>query len=238
MRSGISDANRRLNPRITDPDWLPMSGLSRAVARFAAARPGQGLTALDVGCGSQPYRPLFEAAGFRYLAADMGSGTEISISETGIVGAPDASADLIVSFQVLEHVRDLETYLSEARRLLKPGGTLLLSTHGVWFYHPHPEDHRRWTRTGLIHEIEARGFRVVNDEALVGPLAWTTVFRLLGYCYVLRRIPVLGGIVEYGLAAMMNLRAAIEDRLTPRQITRDNACIYLVQAVPEGHSSR
>ncbi len=237
MTSSTSDANRRLNPRITDPDWLPMSKLSGAVARFAAACPGQGLTALDFGCGSQPYRPLFEASGFHYLAADLGTGTEVSISDKGIVKAPDASADLVVSFQVLEHVRDLDTYLSEARRLLRGGGKLLLSTHGVWLYHPHPEDHRRWTRTGLIHEIEARGFRVVDCEAIVGPLAWTSVFRLFGYCYVLRRIPVLGGIVEYGVAAVMNVRAAIEDRLTPRQITRDNACMYLVQAVLEERSS-
>ena len=48
------------------------------------------------------------------------------------VGAKDQSADLALSFQVLEHVRDLQTYFSEARRVLRQDGSLLLSTHGTW----------------------------------------------------------------------------------------------------------
>ena len=41
-----------------------------------------------------------------------------------IVPLPDASFDIIVSYQVLEHVGSLETTLSECIRLLKPGGTM------------------------------------------------------------------------------------------------------------------
>ena len=73
---------------------------------------------------------------------------------------PDGCAKVIVSFQVLEHVWDLDWYFSEIRRLLAPGGTLLLSTHGTWLYHPHPTDFRRWTREGLRMELSSRGFVV------------------------------------------------------------------------------
>ena len=38
------------------------------------------------------------------------------------------SFDVVLSFQVIEHVNDDDAYLSEARRLLKPGGTLVLIT--------------------------------------------------------------------------------------------------------------
>jgi len=41
---------------------------------------------------------------------------------------PDASFDMITSFQCIEHVVDYETYLSDIRRLLKPGGIALFST--------------------------------------------------------------------------------------------------------------
>lgn len=41
---------------------------------------------------------------------------------------PAASFDVILSFQVIEHVSDDDTYLREARRLLKPGGTLVVIT--------------------------------------------------------------------------------------------------------------
>jgi len=83
-----------------------------------------------------------------------------------------------VSFQVLEHVRDIDTYLKEAGRVLRDDGLMLLSTHGTWLYHPHPEDHRRWTREGLIGEIARRGFQVTDCIAVVGPLAWTSMVRL------------------------------------------------------------
>ena len=76
---------------------------------------------------------------------------------------------------------DLPWYLGECRRVLRPGGWLLLSTHGTWLYHPHPTDFRRWTADGLVREIEAHGFTVERITGLIGPLAWTTQFRLLGY---------------------------------------------------------
>ncbi len=40
-------------------------------------------------------------------------------------------------------------YLSECFRVLRPGGQLLLSTHGVFPYHPDPVDLWRWTCEGL-----------------------------------------------------------------------------------------
>jgi len=41
---------------------------------------------------------------------------------------PDDSFDVVTSFQVIEHVPDPAAYLAEARRVLKPGGTLLCVT--------------------------------------------------------------------------------------------------------------
>lgn len=54
-------------------------------------------------------------------------------------GAPwpvgDASADLILSDCVLEHLPDPEAFFSEARRILKPGtGLLCIRTPNVWSY--------------------------------------------------------------------------------------------------------
>src|SRR6185437_12813843 len=131
-----------------------------------------------------------------------------------------------------EHVRDLGRYFAEARRVLKPGGQLVLSTHGTWLYHPHPEDHRRWTRQGLVAEIEGYGFSVTDCAAVVGPLAWTTVLRLTGFAYMLKRIPVVGPLASAGLAAVMNARAFLEDALTPADITRDNGCVYVTLSQP------
>ena len=233
-----NDPYRRLHPRIIDADWLVMRGMAREIDAIAKAIARQGDVAIDFGCGSMPYKPLFEAAGCRYLGADLDASADIAIDACGRMDAPDASADLVVSFQVLEHVRDLATYFAEARRVLKPGGRLVLSTHGVWLYHPHPEDHRRWTREGLIAEIKGHGFRVDQCAPVVGPLGWTTILRLTGFCYVLKRIPVVGPGLSFALAAVMNTRALIEDAITPKAIISDNACVYVTLSTLAGEGAQ
>ena len=130
----------------------------------------------------------------------------------------------------LEHVQDLGWYLGECRRLLHPDGWLLLSTHGSWLYHPHPTDYRRWTEDGLRADIGAHGFTIERVTGLMGPLAWTTQFRLLGYRHVLLQIPLLGPLLLPPLTAAMNLRMELEDAVTPHAIRQDNACVYVVVA--------
>jgi SAM-dependent methyltransferase len=221
------EQRRRLQPRLWDTDWLVLRGMRTAIEELAGRIAAPGQTALDFGCGAEPYAPLFTARGVTYVGADMGNGHAVSISTDGRLSAADRSADLVVSFQVLEHVRDLDMYLTEARRVLRDDGLLLLSTHGTWLYHPHPEDHRRWTREGLTGDITVRGFEVTECIAVVGPLAWTTMVRLTCFAVALRRLPVVGHTLAGALAIVMNLKASIEDKVTPDWVTKDNACVYV-----------
>jgi SAM-dependent methyltransferase len=45
-----------------------------------------------------------------------------------LAGIADNSFDFAVSFQVIEHIRDDRNFIKEIHRVLKPGGTLMLST--------------------------------------------------------------------------------------------------------------
>ena len=64
-------AERRLHPRMTDTDWLVLRGMRPAIDRLTAQVGRAGATAIDLGCGSQPYRPIFDARGITYRGADL-----------------------------------------------------------------------------------------------------------------------------------------------------------------------
>jgi SAM-dependent methyltransferase len=223
-------ALRRLEPKIwRDADWLVMKQLREAVEHaLDEAGVRQGQRVLDLGCGDRPYEPLVSARGANYVACDLDGDVDVRIMPGARLPLADACADAIVSFQVLEHVWDLDWYLGECRRLLKPGGRLVLSTHGTWLYHPHPTDFRRWTRDGLLRELSSRGLEVEAVRPVVGPLAWTTVFRLLGIHEALRRLPVAGPLLTVAVTPLVNLRIAVEDRITPGSLRDTNACVYVV----------
>jgi SAM-dependent methyltransferase len=58
--------------------------------------------------------------------------------------------------------------LQEAYRILKPGGNIILTTHGYWFYHPTPNDYWRWTSAGLRKTVEAEGFEIKSFHGIMG----------------------------------------------------------------------
>lgn len=193
---------------------------------------GPNTTVVDLGCGDVPYKDLFLAEGSRYLACDITSGPQVDfvLNADGAVPLPNSVASCVTSFQVLEHVWDLDAYLDECRRLLNEDGLLVLSTHGSWLYHPHPADFRRWTRDGLERELSSRGFSVLECWPVVGPLAWTTQFRTLAYHHLFQRLGVGGRALSAAFCAMMYLRMSLEDKVTPADLVKNNAAVYVVLA--------
>lgn len=220
----------RAAPRIWDTDWLVLRALAQILREQAEAHVRPGVLMVDLGCGDMPYADMMRQMKIDYRGADIGDGGALRIDPEGRVPLADGAAGAVLSVQVLEHVRDLDAYCAEIRRLLDDDGVLLLSTHGTWLYHPHPEDHRRWTRTGLVADLADRGIVVEDVHAIVGPLATATLIRLTGMAFFLRRLPIVGGTLASALAVLMNLRARLEDCITPAQIRHDNACVFFVRA--------
>lgn len=58
----------------------------------------------------------------RYPRVEMVEGNLAALPQA------DSSVDVVVNFQVIEHLWDQGQFLAECRRVLRPGGTLLIST--------------------------------------------------------------------------------------------------------------
>jgi SAM-dependent methyltransferase len=145
---------QRIAPTRSDYYYLHLSDLLVALQAHATA---EAISILDFGAGGSPYRSLFPNA--NYKTADL-DGADFAVDNAGYTNAPDRAFDMVLSTQVLEHCRNPDRHLSEASRMLKPQGRLVLSTHGLFEDHACPHDFFRWTADGLCALVQSRGFRV------------------------------------------------------------------------------
>lgn len=223
MRNG---RRSRLRPSRFDSRYVVLTRLRRAleelIARHVADR--DVAVAVDVGSGSAPYRSLLELHVARYRTADLpGQGAELEVGPDGGVALADASADLVLSNQVLEHVDDPDVHLHELARLLAPHGLLLISTHGYWMYHPTPRDYWRWTGPGLRRTLDRHGFDVLETIGVLGRAASGLQLLHDGLA------PAVPGPLRPLFAGLAQLAMALVDRLD-RSDRTDDACVFVVAA--------
>jgi len=165
------DRGDRLHPSRTHRTrWhlLLLAERLRNIVESELLPPGQRL--LDYGCGGKPYRSLFSRKFAEYVGADISQseGADLVLGKKGEIPVEGGSFDCVLSSQVLEHVEDPFRYLREAHRVLRSEGRLIISTHGIWHYHPDPQDYWRWTLDGLQHELRRAGFRPLTIHGVFG----------------------------------------------------------------------
>lgn len=168
--------DNRLHPPMWHTRYRHLIELRENVKRLIAEEiaPGEKKIIADMGCGEMPYQSLLEPHVKEIYAVDLPGNpkaTHFVDLETNRTNIDDNAVDIVWSVMVLEHVADPDKYLAECKRILKPGGKLVLCTHGHWMFHPDPIDYWRWTSQGLKIEVERSGFFVERLWGMMGLLS-------------------------------------------------------------------
>jgi SAM-dependent methyltransferase len=142
---------------LSSPTWAVRAPLAAWLQEQAAVGAG-GYRVLDVGCGPKPYYPFFASISSEYIGVDVVANPAAELlGPVEALPVEDASFDVVLCTQVLEHCDDPAQAVRELRRVTAPGGRVLASTHGVQVYHPSPVDYWRWTHEGLRRLFEEHG---------------------------------------------------------------------------------
>jgi SAM-dependent methyltransferase len=187
------DPDTRLDPPLSMPTYAVRAPLVRWLgdeAARAAADLGP-YRLLDVGCGEMPYLPLFEQHAIEIVGLDSVANPRASLlGPIEAIPAPDASFDVVLCAQVLEHVDDPARGVRELHRVTRPGGRVLLATHGTMVYHPNPVDFWRWTGAGLERLFRENGeWGSVTVSAGSGTASSLAMLNAIYLEHVLRRTP-------------------------------------------------
>jgi 2-polyprenyl-6-hydroxyphenyl methylase/3-demethylubiquinone-9 3-methyltransferase len=143
MRPALPSNDIRLYDVLVDEWWrssLAFAGLRWIAAARAAHLPPAtrtGAVLVDIGCGGGLLAPHVARLGYRHIGVDrswsaLGVARRHAVigiqADAAAIPLADGCADVVSAGEILEHVSDPSTVVSEAGRLLRPGGTLVVDT--------------------------------------------------------------------------------------------------------------
>jgi SAM-dependent methyltransferase len=127
------------------------------------------------------------------VALELAPGSSVALSD-GTAGLPcaDASADLLLLSELVEHLPDALPLLRECYRVLRPGGQIVVTTPNLWDIRrllaplvghqwsgdTDPTHVNLYTPRRLARELRAAGFRAVRWHTGIKPARWLSSRRL------------------------------------------------------------
>jgi SAM-dependent methyltransferase len=131
---------------------------------------GPGGCGLEVGAGSSRLHPAL-------ITVDLVPRPTIDVcASVEHLPFPDGIFDVVVSQELLEHVRDPFRAMQEMRRVLKKGGVIYCQVPFIIGYHPGPTDFWRFTREGVRELVERADLNYLEMTIAVG--AGTGFYRI------------------------------------------------------------
>ena len=223
-RKKSNGKSSRTNPSLWNYDYIVLSLLHDTLTHLLKTSHVQkkqyvGL-ALDLGCDVSPYKHFISESGYTLKTLDLtmeqGADYAGTVEDTGL---DSESFDLVFCTEVLEHSNDPFQGMREIYRILKPGGHAIISCPHVWFYHPHPHDHWRFTQEGLAKLCTNVGFQIAELHSQGGSIA--CLFQIINFL-TFGILGAQGKIFYY----ILNTLGLWLDHLCPNQLfCLDFACL-------------
>lgn len=188
-----------------DPAVPASSGADRArrqadmLADVLASAPDRARI-LDIGCGdgfatavAAARLPAHRFAGLDWSAPSLGLARDrgLAVLRAGLdtsLPIRSASVDVVIMSEVIEHLVDTDSAVEEAHRVLKPGGSLLLSTPNL----------AAWYNRGLL----AVGVQPVFSEVSLRSVFGRPGSQVAGHLHMFTRRALVAFLAAYGLQAV------------------------------------
>lgn len=189
-----------------DPGFLERESITESISYLLNKYKHkiEGRKLLDIGCGSKPYAFLFKELNITYEGIDF---KNYSSNYSYELNNPDfyfernykkdyklsqfknGSYYIVTAFQVLEHHENVNMFFSEAGRILKKGGYLIISFPFIWELHEEPNDFQRLTHYKIKKLSQENNMRIVETVKRGGALS--TIIQLTNLALFNTKLPKL-----------------------------------------------
>jgi SAM-dependent methyltransferase len=211
LKDVIQRGEQRLFPSLTNPNWLVLRERRKIFDQRLARLSSNHLDVLDVGGRIQPYRSLIGNRLRRYVAVDLRSTPLVNIvARAEQLPLRDSQFDLVICTQMLEYIADPSVVIDEIHRVLRPGGTLLLSVPSAC---PMDAEQECWRFLPQGLRRLLAGFTGVEIVAEGGSVVG--FFRTMNVCVdMFARYPAARSAYRHTLCPLINLSGALLDKMS------------------------
>ena len=125
--------------------------------------------ALDVNGSLRPYVESFAPSSYIGVDIATGKGVDLICDATKLVKKFGKEAfDILISTELLEHVKDWRKAVGNFKNVIKPGGIILVTTRSMGFeFHNYPFDYWRYEISDLKNIFTDMVIEILEEDKLM-----------------------------------------------------------------------
>jgi SAM-dependent methyltransferase len=175
VRHSRSEAVRGMNlldPSLTEFSYLDCRRRAQLIREEASRLLPRTRILLDIGGRGKPYAEYFSDRVLSHFVVDIEPGASVDlVGDARLLPVADGSVDVVLCTQVIEHIPEPVPVLREIFRVLRSGGTLILSVPAIFPQHGSPGDYWRYMPQGLAWLLrDFRNVEIQGETGTVGSL--------------------------------------------------------------------